>query len=89
MNFNKKVIKLNGIEKEVFKITAKEMIMYIEENKPEQKKTFANLVFSKQNSSYNHFVARKIFCELFFPEIMEKEEKEPKEKISDIIKSWL
>lgn len=83
---NKKIIEINGIKVDYDKLTTSEMIQYIEENHPEDEQRFAKLVFKNPNAPYSHFRARKVFCEMYFPEVLAGEEAD---RISDTIKDWL
>lgn len=81
-----KEIEINGIKKGIDKITANDIITFIEEKHPEDRKKFAKLVFDN-TKIYNHFKARNFFFQMYFPEALEKKVPEP--KTSDTIYSWL
>ncbi len=81
-----KEIEINGIKKGIDKITVNDMITFIENNHPEDRKKFAKLVFDN-TKVYNHFKARNFFYQMYFPEVLEKKAIEP--KTSDAIYNWL
>ena len=55
-----KEIEINGIKKGIDKITANDIITFIESEHPEDRKKFAKLVFDN-TKVYNHFKARNFF----------------------------
>ena len=72
-------------------ITLQNMIDYIEENKPEDKKAFKKAAFTtkdgKATKKYNHLHAVRWFCEQYFPDLIPvKKEKAPNK--SDVLKGW-
>ena len=81
-----KEIEVNGIKKGIDRITANDIITFIETKHPEDRKKFAKLVFDN-TKTYNHFKARNFFFQMYFPEALEKKPVEA--KTSDAIYSWL
>lgn len=85
---NKRTIMIDpkaGKEIYINDIKTEDMIEYIENYHPEDKKAFAAKVFENSNS-YNHFTAKNIFLKTYFPEALAKSEKE---RVSDKLLSWL
>lgn len=81
-----KEIMLNGIKTNINKITLEDIVIFIEKEHPEDKQKFAQLVFNKADKVYNHFRAKNVFLNLYFPEMVERHDiLNPSEKI----RSWL
>ena len=63
-----------------------DMAKYIEENKPNDKAWFKS-VSTDSKGKYNHFKARKAFCEKYMPEIIPvAKPKAP--KATAILENW-
>ena len=80
-----KEITINGIRKRIEKITAGDIITFIETEHPEDRKKFAKIVFDN-TKTYNHFKAKNFFLQMYFPEALEKK---TEIKTSDTIYNWL
>lgn len=67
-------------------ITFEEMVNYIETNAPEDKSWFKS-VATNEKGKYNHFRAKKAFCQKYMPEIIPVA-KPKKPNKTDLIKNW-